>query len=184
VAYLNLACRLSILGVFLVATVTKTRSRAERQNVRTMVQATRLLPQRLVRPVTAILLVSEAVVVVLLATPWYRVGFALAALLLVVFIAGTALMLNQGKRVACACFGSSNKPLSAIHLYRDSLLLLGALAGLLVPAHGHLELAGLVAVVLLSVAAVYVVVGLADFASLFVKPAASQAAAQRRGIAR
>ncbi|MEV6398955.1 MauE/DoxX family redox-associated membrane protein [Streptomyces sp. NPDC051907] len=129
--YLLFACRVLLVGVFLVAVAGKLRGRAAFDEFAASIRAMRLLPRRLAAPAAAAVAATEAAVVVLLAWPAaVPAGFALAAALLIVFTAGIALALRRGRREPCRCFGASAAPLGPVHVVRNLFLALAAAAGL------------------------------------------------------
>jgi hypothetical protein len=130
-AYVSLACRAVVGVVFLVALVSKVRSRSQRME---FVAATRrLAPDWLTRHLPAAALagavtVIEATVItlaVLVTVPWV---FAVAAGLSLAFGAAIVAALRRGERGSCNCFGASTQSLGAGQLIRN--LLLVAIAGL------------------------------------------------------
>jgi hypothetical protein len=131
VALLTVPC-----AVFAVSSWSKLRGRAA---FVASLEAMRLVPARLVRPVAAAVSGAEAVVAVgLLVGLWHR-GVALVALaaagpLLAVLTAGIVVLLRRGTVAHCACFGGAGQLLRRAHVVRNGLLLLvvGAAAALVV----------------------------------------------------
>ncbi len=144
--YLDVACRLLIGIVFAVAVVGKLVGRdAFPAFVRSLVQM-KVVPDRVAGVAARASVVTELLIVVLLAVPlrWTAaVGFVLAAGLLLVFGGAIALSLRHGNRAPCRCFGASATPLGTRHLVRNGLLVMIALVGLAgTLASGGVELAG------------------------------------------
>lgn len=81
-------------------------------------------------PPAAALVVLEAAVPVLLALR-PAAGLALAVVLLAGFTAAILGRLRQGDAGACRCFGSTDVPVSSVHVVRNAVLLAVALVGLL-----------------------------------------------------
>ncbi|MEU6711428.1 MauE/DoxX family redox-associated membrane protein [Nonomuraea sp. NPDC046802] len=132
-AVLDLFARVLIAVVFFAAVVGKTRSRQGFAEFRDSVAAVgpRWLPAG---PAAGAVVAGEAATVVLLAVPGTRLaGYALAALLLIVFCAGIARTIRARQSVRCQCFGAGGGVLGPQHLVRNGLLVavavVGALAG-------------------------------------------------------
>ena len=154
-------------GVFLVATA-KLRSRDELKSFFQMVRSMRLLPSALVRPAGTAVAASEACVVILLALPGMtEVGYMLAGALLLTFMVSSAIVIHRGTSVTCSCFGRADIPVGPVHLVRDGLLLLCVIVGLSLTPTGHMDIFGVTVAVMVAAAAVLIMVGLADFMSLF-----------------
>ncbi|NUV62308.1 MauE/DoxX family redox-associated membrane protein [Streptomyces sp. CAI-85] len=78
---------------------------------------------------------EAAIVVALFTAP--RLGFAASLVLLTGFTVHLARVLTSGTATSCACAGSSDAQVSAIHLIRNAILLAVAAAGLLMAPHSH-----------------------------------------------
>ncbi|MCX4822353.1 methylamine utilization protein MauE [Streptomyces sp. NBC_01142] len=129
--YLVFACRILLIGVFLVAVVGKFRGRAAFEEFAKSIADLRLLSRRLSTAAAAAVAVTELAVLALLAVPpTAPAGFALAAVLLLVFTTGIALALRRGRRAPCRCFGASAAPLGPVHVVRNLILALAGAAGL------------------------------------------------------
>ena len=96
----------------------------------------RLVPRRLTQPIALGVLAAEMAVVVLIiigglvpGTALLRAGFLLALGLLVLFTAVLLSALARRLATACACFGSTTKPVSGWDVVRNGGLLLCAGAG-------------------------------------------------------
>ncbi len=96
------------------------------------------------RRVATAVLAAEVLVVLALAAgavlgviqpdrPWALPGLLGAAVVLAVFTAGQAVALRRGRVVPCACFGRVDDTVRPASLVRNAVLLLGAVAGVLVP---------------------------------------------------
>lgn len=145
--YVEIACRLCLLTVFAVALAGKVSGKDAFAAFAGSLRRMGVVPERTVAVAARASVVTEAVVVVLLAIPARfaaAAGFALAAALLVVFTAAVALSLRRGNAAPCRCFGASSTPLGTRHVARNLLLLAVALAGLAAaPAPGSGTVAGL-----------------------------------------
>ncbi|GAA2690691.1 MULTISPECIES: MauE/DoxX family redox-associated membrane protein [Actinosynnema] len=129
----ELICRAVLVGVFLAALLGKARGRREIREFRESLSP--LVPRWApVGVVVGALLVGEALVVVLLGLPGTKVGFLVAAALLLVFCAGIGVALLGGRGVSCRCFGSDGGPLGARHLARNGALIAVACCGYLAPS--------------------------------------------------
>ena len=135
--YLEVAARLLVGTVFVVALAGKVRGAGAYAAFEASLRQMRVVPEALVRPAAAASLAAEAAVVALLAVPreWAGLaGFALAAGLLSVFAAAIALSLRGGNRAPCRCFGASATPLGRGHIARNAVLVAITLAGLIAAA--------------------------------------------------
>ncbi|MGW6934577.1 TlpA family protein disulfide reductase [Lentzea sp. NPDC054927] len=148
----DLFARVLLAVVFLVAFAGKVRGRQVFAEFRDSVAAVApWLPARLV---AVAILVGEAVVVVLLAVPGTRLGYAAVIALLAVFCGGILVAIYAGEPVRCRCFGADGDVLGPRHLVRNGALIAVALAGAFVttPASWEEPLTLLtIAVVLLAV---------------------------------
>lgn len=116
--------RAAVLVVFLVAFVSKVRSRKDfaefRESVRTMAPAW-------VPPAAVVVL--EALVPILVAVPeTASVGLTLAAVLLAAFSAAAVAARLRGRRAICRCFGAA-QPFGPAHYVRNGVLGAVAVAG-------------------------------------------------------
>ncbi|GAA3259631.1 MauE/DoxX family redox-associated membrane protein [Nonomuraea helvata] len=130
---LDLLARVLLAVVFFAAVVGKTRSRQGFAEFRDSVAA--IGPRWLsAGPAAGAVVAGEAATVVLLAVPGTRLaGYALAAVLLIVFCAVIARAVLARQFVRCQCFGAGGGLLGPQHLVRNGLLVavavIGALAG-------------------------------------------------------
>ena len=145
-AYVALACSGLIGTVFLVSAFTKLRSGSAFRAFKWWLAR---LPLPMARswpgPVAVTMAATEAAIAVLVALPWtVRTGFVLAAVVLVLFTAGTWLAIVRGADEPCQCFGASAWPLAWRHVVRDALLCLVAIAGAAGAGSGGAHAAGIV----------------------------------------
>jgi len=123
-AYLLLACRFMMVGVFIVSLFSKVRSGRAYADFRRSVDDWQVVPRRWSAPISAGVVVGEAVVVLLLALPRTApIGFVAAVLLLTVFTTGILVVVRRRRAVTCQCFGVATTQVGAAHLVRNLLLL-------------------------------------------------------------
>jgi hypothetical protein len=73
---------------------------------------------------------AEVLIVVLTMLPWtVLAGFALAGVMLAMFIVGTCLAIARGTKAPCNCFAARGARLGPRHVMRDAVLLAAAIAG-------------------------------------------------------
>ena len=129
-AYVALACRWAICGVFLAAALSKCRSRSSRAAFLSSLAA--LAPGVKAAPLGVLVIVVELAVALLVTLPaTAAVGLGLAGAALVAFSVAIGSGLRRGVTVACRCFGWSAAPVSRVHLVRNGVLLAIVLAGAL-----------------------------------------------------
>lgn len=128
--YLLPFCRIAIGLVFLLSFVGKMTN--VQQFTQTIANFS-VLPQRFSRAAALLFLMSEGVVIVLLAIgrKLLPFGFALAAIMLLVFCAALISVLTRNINTSCNCFGASEAPVSKIDVWRNIGFILVALVGLL-----------------------------------------------------
>ncbi|WMT86641.1 hypothetical protein NO932_17340 [Pelagibacterium sp. 26DY04] len=99
-----------------------------------------LVPERLVRPVSAVIVAAETLVVLAFLVPGGApVGALVAAALLLAYAGGMAINLNRGRdRIECGCGGAA-QPLSWSLIARNGVLALFAATALLAPIALDLE---------------------------------------------
>lgn len=126
--YLLAFCRVTIGLTFALAAGRKALSFGEFHQV---LRRLRLLPPALLLPAALLCVGSEALVAVLMICGgWFLpVGFALSALLLVIFSGALLSALLRHISTACHCFGPGHRPLSRTDLWRNLGLFLCALGG-------------------------------------------------------
>jgi hypothetical protein len=182
-AYVLIACRAMLIGVFATSTVAKVRSRRAYADFNRSVEAFRVVPPAWSRLAARATVVGEAAVVLLLALPSTApAGFALAAGLLCAFTMSIVLALRGGRTSSCHCFGASAAPLSGIHVIRNVLLLVVSLTGLIsgaVVTGSNRDPAGLTLSLAAAAVATVLVVGLDDVVALL-RPTDHRRAARRR----
>jgi hypothetical protein len=125
---LDLACRALLAVVFAGAVAGKLRPPGTFESFVDSVVA--LVPAWApVRPLAVAVVTGEAAVppLLIMGAP----GYALAAVLLLVFTLAIAGTVRRRTRVRCHCFGSDGAVLGIPHLIRNGLLLLVAVAGAL-----------------------------------------------------
>jgi len=130
--YPQIAARVALAAVFLVASVQKGRGRAAFDEFVGMLRA---LGIRRPGPAVAVgVIAAEVVTAGLLAGPGTAdAGLALSLLLLVAFMAGIAVATRRPVPVPCRCFGATGQPLGRRHLVRNAGLAVLAVVGLLAP---------------------------------------------------
>ncbi|MBT2369921.1 methylamine utilization protein MauE [Streptomyces sp. ISL-10] len=131
--------------VFLVASVSKLRGRAQFEEFAESVQQLGLVPRRWGRPVAVLAAGGEVLVPFVLASPLIgggppavasaflsapAFGLGLAVVLLLAFTTAIALAMRRGSGTSCRCFGTSSAPLGVQHVVRNLLLAALAVAGL------------------------------------------------------
>ncbi|MFD9942590.1 MauE/DoxX family redox-associated membrane protein [Nonomuraea sp. NPDC059023] len=164
--YLVLAARLLIGLTFTFALVSKVRTRASFTRFKDT------LGSSLPGFTAALVLSSEAAIIVLLAIPWtVPLGFLCAAGTLAVFT-GYLIWNLRGKNPApCLCFGGTDTPAGVPHIARNLVLLVIALCGAALSATtGALptyEVNGLMVSLLAGLAAAIVIALLDDVIALF-----------------
>lgn len=145
-SYAVLSCRYLLAGVFLVALVSKLRSRAAYLEFVAATGALLGVGDRTARQAALPTVAAEAIIVcALIAEPAARAGLGLAALLLGCFAVALTRALRRGSTAPCRCFGASSTPIRVEHATRSAVLCALAIAGLLVDlslATHHYEPAG------------------------------------------
>jgi hypothetical protein len=140
--YFTIGAMAVLGGLFGVPGFAKTRTATARSDLRESLGALTWLPKRLVGPASATLSLTEialalgcttAIPAALLRLPGHR-AFALAVLasagaLLTILTAGVGGALRSSEPVHCTCFGRDERPISRVHLVRNALCLVIAVAG-------------------------------------------------------
>lgn len=146
---LTVAALMAAVVIYGVSSGTKLRGRQAYRAFRAGLAATTLVGGTLTGPVAAALAAAEAVVAALCATalimtfssgPGVLAEFALggAVTLAAVLTAGVAVSVRRGVAAPCACFGSrAERPLSGVHVTRNSCLLVILTAGAAGALAGH-----------------------------------------------
>lgn len=166
-AYLVLTVRFLIGIVFAVSATAKLRSPGAYRSFATWVRG---LPGPFTRArVTPVMIaLSEMAVVILVAIgPTAMAGLALAALILVVFVAGAALVIRRGTRTTCQCFGASRSPLGVRHVARDATLAAFAIVAITRVGSGDVRPAGIALSAGISFVVALIVFFLDDLVALF-----------------
>ncbi|MFI6258618.1 MauE/DoxX family redox-associated membrane protein [Micromonospora zamorensis] len=131
--YLEVACRLLLVTVFVVAVYTKVSGMPAWLSFVDSLRQLDPVSTNVARPAAILTVTVEVLVTLLLLVPVRRVGeigFVLAAGLLVAFTIVIALAVAKGTRATCRCFGASTTPLGWPHILRNLTLLVVALLGL------------------------------------------------------
>jgi hypothetical protein len=121
-------CRVTIGLTFVLAGGRKALAFEEFQQT---LRRFRLLPQALLLPVALLFIAGELLVTLLMICGGWLLlaGFALAALLLLVFSGALLSVILRGISTACHCFGPGRRPVSRADLWRNLGFLLCALGG-------------------------------------------------------
>lgn len=126
--YLLVFCRVAIGLVFAISSFGKAREFATFQQA---VAGFHLLSRQWSKLAALLFLGSEFAVVLFMVVggPLLFSGFALAILLLLIFCVALASVLARKLQTACHCFGSSDKPVTLVDIWRNVGLLLCAGGG-------------------------------------------------------
>jgi hypothetical protein len=129
-AYFNIGCRVLLVAVFLVAALSKLRSRSALEGFLSSIRALDLLPPNAAGPAAAVVIAGELAVPALLAVPaTVLAGFAVAIIISAAFMVVILGAIRSGRQVPCGCFGISTQTLGMPHVVRDAVLLAAAVAG-------------------------------------------------------
>ncbi|WP_397540887.1 MauE/DoxX family redox-associated membrane protein [Salinispora vitiensis] len=149
--YVELACRLSLAGVLLLASFAKARTLSESRYMVAVVlkDVLRFQSQYLARSGIFLVIVAEGGSGILLVIPGPLIPFGyLAAIVMLGIFTGLAVVsVRKGDKIPCACFGGNVTALSLRHVSRNTSLLALGIAGLLMHfqlAYQSLALAGIV----------------------------------------
>ncbi|MEU8247918.1 MauE/DoxX family redox-associated membrane protein [Nonomuraea sp. NPDC048916] len=131
--YLEVACRLLLAAVLIMAAFTKVSGKGAWLAFVHSLRQLDQVPSPLLQPVALAVVAIEAIVAVLLLVPvrvagW--IGFALAGCLLLSFTLVIGRALSHGNRAPCRCFGASSTPLGLSHVLRNLMLVCVAVLGL------------------------------------------------------
>lgn len=126
--YVLAFCRVAIGLIFTISSVNKARDIAQFQQA---VFGFQLLSRKLSHIAALLFLCGEFAVVLFVAIggPLLLPGFALAVLLLLMFCAALASVLIRRLHTSCNCFGSSNRPVTRVDIWRNVGFLLCAGGG-------------------------------------------------------
>ncbi|UWE09719.1 MauE/DoxX family redox-associated membrane protein [Actinacidiphila bryophytorum] len=150
--YVDIASRLLLLTVFLLALAGKISSRSAWQEFVESIRAMAVIDRAKAPAAAVATAVAEAAVVVLAAVPVRLAGsaaFVVAAGLLGCLTVAVTAVVRRGAPVPCRCFGASETPLGVPHVVRNLILVATALLGLaasLVQGHFNFGLCAVVAV--------------------------------------
>lgn len=155
--YVQFFCRMAISLIFALSCTSKLRQFAHFQL--TIIKF-HLMPLHLVRVAALLFVSSEGLIVILLAGggPLVDVGFVLALCLLILFTTALGSVLVRRLKVACQCFGSSDKDVSSIDLWRNAGLLLCTTAGFITTVLSSSSTLTLVSYILLALMALVFVI--------------------------
>jgi hypothetical protein len=129
--HLILGQRCLLATVFAIAFAGKVRQVARFRQFMSSIQKLAILPEATARYAASFIVAGEgAATVLLVVLP--RAGFALAAVLLVVFIGVVIRSVRGGIFAECRCFGGAGAVMSNAMIVRNLLLLACALPGLVV----------------------------------------------------
>jgi hypothetical protein len=147
-AVLILGARALLATIFVAAVYAKLRSSAARGRFVTTVEQLTKLPRPRAHGIAYAVLTCEALTIALLVL-FPRAGFALAAALLVTFIAVAVRAVRIGVFTDCECFGRAGEVMGYPVIARNMLLLAAATPGLVLgPGTTGPLLAGLVGAVI------------------------------------
>jgi uncharacterized membrane protein YphA (DoxX/SURF4 family) len=172
-SYFVLASRLLIGGVFAFAAVSKLRDRTAFTAFEYSLRRLTVFPAGAAGTAARAVALGEVAVAVLLAIPsTVRVGFAVAAMMLVLFALGIAIAVRRGVNEPCRCFGGSRAPLGALHVGRNiALAVCSAAAAIFCGSSSTAyQLPVTVLVLLIAGAVLTTVLLLDDLAALFTAP--------------
>lgn len=126
--YLLAFCRVAVGLVFILSSLGKARNLAQFQQA---ILGFRLLPRQVSNFAAFLFLGGECAVVVFMVIGGSLLlsGFILAILLLLLFCAALASVLIRRIHTACNCFGSSQKPITLVEIWRNLGFLLCAGGG-------------------------------------------------------
>ncbi|MEV4019588.1 MauE/DoxX family redox-associated membrane protein [Nonomuraea angiospora] len=131
--YVDVASRLLLLTVFVLALASKVSSRRAWSEFVQSIKAMAVIDNARAPAAATATAVAEAGVIVLAALPLRWAGsasFVLAAGLLGCLTVAVIMVVRRGAAVPCRCFGASRTPLSMAHVVRNGILIAVALLGL------------------------------------------------------
>ncbi|MEU1330739.1 MauE/DoxX family redox-associated membrane protein [Streptomyces sp. NPDC005865] len=121
-------CKLSLAAMFVFSSVTKLR---DIEALAEHIGSTVSLPLRSSAVAWSVVVAEAAAVLGLVLSD--RVGFLVAAAVLIGFTGYLAHVMRSGRAVSCGCTGSSGADVSGIHLVRNGIALALAAGGLFAP---------------------------------------------------
>ncbi|MEV5709240.1 MauE/DoxX family redox-associated membrane protein [Actinoallomurus sp. NPDC052274] len=137
--YVAIGVRCLIGVVFLASSVSKVIGRDAFGAFVASLQGMKILPSIFVRLAAYLVIGAEFSTCVTLAIPgqlFAMIGFAAAAILFTLFIAGISLSLRRGIHAPCRCFGASVIPLGSRHIVRNVGLVAVVVVGVLTALSG------------------------------------------------
>lgn len=128
-------CRVAIGLLFLISGGSKLLNIAKFQQT---VTHFRLFPARMSPILSLVALVGEISVVLFLAIggQLLLIGFLLAIALLLIFCAALISVLARSIQTSCNCFGTSEKPVTRVDIYRNITFILCSLIGFVLITQG------------------------------------------------
>ena len=134
----EVALRTVLAAVFLIAVISKVRSRTAFREFASSLDDIGWLRRRWRSTASALIPTLEATVVVLLVAPVsVMFGFGAGAILLLAFTAVTGAEIAGGRRVRCRCFGAGAAPIGPAQIARNIVLLIVSVAGLAIEPMSH-----------------------------------------------
>jgi uncharacterized membrane protein YphA (DoxX/SURF4 family) len=169
--YVAVNCRALLGVVFLASGLSKVAGQGSFAAFARSVRRLGSLPPAWTMPIARAVVAAELTAVGLLAVPWVAtgmLGFAVACLLLVIFLIAVVRSLGRGERAPCRCFGATTVPLGRRHVVRNCCLAGVALLGLLGSASSSgATAAGLAVAVVIGLVLGWLVTQFDHFAELF-----------------
>lgn len=133
--YVGISCQVLLGSVFFMAIIGKLHSRAAIAAFVDSIGQVHTLVPRLSWPTAIAVLITESLIVALLAFPaTIRFGYLLAVVVLSLFSLVITIARRAGRNISCQCFGSDAGAMRASHLLRNCLLAFIAVLGLLTTA--------------------------------------------------
>ncbi len=130
-AYVVLCCRLLLGATFVASLATKLRSRATLHEFLAAAGALLRSDSPLVRLLAVTSIATELLIVITLLIPaLVTAGFALTALLLLVYTLAIARALQHGVTTPCRCIGTSSDPLHSWLILRNAVLFTVSIVGI------------------------------------------------------
>ena len=173
-AYIEVVCRVTLLGVLATAAFGKLRSRQALRALAGSLVAMRVVRAGRARRVAVLLVVAEVSTVAMLGVWWLPVlGFVAAAALMAVLTAGVVKVLLGGAAAPCRCFGASTTRVGWFHAVRNAgSCAVAVVGGAAAIAGGAGEPAGLVVAGAIGGTAAALLVVLDEVVELFRPPPA------------
>jgi hypothetical protein len=122
-------CRTTVALMFLLSSSSKLR---DFKSFADTVERFHILPNRIVRPSSIAIIISEIVAAItLFIDNYYTAGFFLSICLLLIFSFAILSALINKIETSCNCFGTSQSIISSSDLIRNSIIIVMALIGLI-----------------------------------------------------